>query len=353
MNINTKRHTGLTLVELLVAMVIGLFLVSGVVTVMSQGKDKFLLEQEFSMIQENARFAMDEFAFEIRMAGFSSCSAATPVTNVLNVNGTDANNWMYVASAVRGYTAEDANAALAAFSGANQQAKAGTDVIIVNRGLPNDNVRVKDHNRNAPARFELTGNASYRQGDILMMVSPTCDQAAIFQLTGPATAGGSAYTHSASSSSAPGNCSVNLSFGGDCSSAPASNTLGNAFPDGSMILEFSSAAYFIRDSQITGQPTLYRQVRQRGSAALQSQELLTGVENMQILYGYNARGRGSPERYYRADSVPDWSGVLSVRIELTLVSQRAVSAPNLAANPPDDGKLRKSVLISGSIRNRG
>ncbi|MBX2857640.1 MAG: prepilin-type N-terminal cleavage/methylation domain-containing protein, partial [Cellvibrionaceae bacterium] len=122
-------QTGLTLVELLVAMVIGLFLVSGVVTVMSQGKDKFLLEQEFSIIQENARFAMDEFAFEIRMAGFRSCNSATPMTNVLDVNSADADSWMFVTSAVMGYQAADANANLAAFSGANQQVKAGTDLI--------------------------------------------------------------------------------------------------------------------------------------------------------------------------------------------------------------------------------
>ncbi|MBX2859002.1 MAG: PilW family protein, partial [Cellvibrionaceae bacterium] len=264
-----------------------------------------------------------------------------------------ADSWMFVTSAVMGYQAADANANLAAFSGANQQVKAGTDLIIINRGLPNDRTRVTGHNKSAAAQFKLTENASYRKGDILMMVSPTCDMAAIFQLTGPAATSSNVYTHGVSGGVSPGNCSLNLSFGGDCASAPTSNNLGRAFPDGSMVMGFSSAAYFIRDSQITGEPTLYRQVRTRTSGALQSQELLTGVDDMDILYGYNPAGSGSPERFYPANLVPDWSGVVSVRIQLTLVSKRAVFAPDATANPPQDGKLRKQVMISGSIRNRG
>ena len=66
---------GLTLTEILVALVISTILMAGVFTIMSSSKRTYALQNELSELQENARFVMDEFSWEIRMAGYLGCSS--------------------------------------------------------------------------------------------------------------------------------------------------------------------------------------------------------------------------------------------------------------------------------------
>ncbi|MGI9329978.1 MAG: PilW family protein [Gammaproteobacteria bacterium] len=66
------RHTqsGVTLIELLVAMVIGLFLALGSITVFTQSRASYRLSDGQARLQENLRFAMDNIEPDIRLARF-------------------------------------------------------------------------------------------------------------------------------------------------------------------------------------------------------------------------------------------------------------------------------------------
>ena len=65
---NTKN--GFTLVELMVAMTLGLLIVLGVIQVMMSNQISYRTNDELSRIQENGRFALDLLANDIRMAGY-------------------------------------------------------------------------------------------------------------------------------------------------------------------------------------------------------------------------------------------------------------------------------------------
>ena len=66
----TKRSTqsGITLVELMVALAIGSFLMIGAVQIYNQSRQSFMVNESIARVQETAQFAMDTIETDIRMA---------------------------------------------------------------------------------------------------------------------------------------------------------------------------------------------------------------------------------------------------------------------------------------------
>ncbi len=62
------RQTGLTMVELLVALAIGSFLMIGAVNIYSQSRQAFIINESIARVQETAQFAMDTIEADVRMA---------------------------------------------------------------------------------------------------------------------------------------------------------------------------------------------------------------------------------------------------------------------------------------------
>jgi len=99
-----------------------------------------------------------------------------------------------------------------------------------------------------------------------------------------------------------------------------------------------------------GQPALFRN----------GQELLDGVENLQILYGEDTDGSGVANYYVPADQVADMDDVISIRFAIVALSyddnltggmaqNYSVLGNNLVAA---DNRLRQVYTSTVSIRNR-
>lgn len=67
---NRRQQHGMTLIELMVALAIGAFLMLGAVTVFMQSRTSFRVNETLSRLQENARFALETMEPDIRMAHF-------------------------------------------------------------------------------------------------------------------------------------------------------------------------------------------------------------------------------------------------------------------------------------------
>ena len=67
---NRMRQLGVSLIELMVAMVIGLFLILGAVTVFSQSRSTYRTAESVARLQEIGRLAMDVVETDVRMANF-------------------------------------------------------------------------------------------------------------------------------------------------------------------------------------------------------------------------------------------------------------------------------------------
>lgn len=332
-----SQSKGLSLVELLVAMGLGLFLLSGVVAVMVNGKSQFVVEQEMAISQENARYILNEMGRDIRMAGYYGCPSGVPITSTLNLP--PSNNWFLQTQGIVGLTRGGGD--LPAGSPGAGNVTANTDVLIIRRGIPDDSTIVDAHLLGGASRIQITagGDEAYSQGDVLAVASPDCDQVSIFQMTNASalpTDTPPRIEHQVGVPPNPGNCTAQLSGFEDCT-----NTAGAAdysFPLGSQLMRFSANAYFIADSAATGLPTLWRETFFYNEDPLvnalqpNAQELITGVEDMIITYGVDTDTDGIANIYQVAGAggVANWSAVVSVN--LTLILRSAV--PVYSANTP-------------------
>jgi type IV pilus assembly protein PilW len=63
-----QRQAGLTLVEIMVALAIGSFLIIGAVQIYNQSRQAFVVNESIARVQETAQFAMDTIEADLRMA---------------------------------------------------------------------------------------------------------------------------------------------------------------------------------------------------------------------------------------------------------------------------------------------
>jgi type IV pilus assembly protein PilW len=72
----------MTLIELMVALAIGMFLMIGAITVFMQSRTTFRVTESLARMQENGRFALEALEPDIRMAHYWGLSTmTTSVTN--------------------------------------------------------------------------------------------------------------------------------------------------------------------------------------------------------------------------------------------------------------------------------
>jgi type IV pilus assembly protein PilW len=64
----TQEQTGLTLIELMVALAIGSFLMIGAIQIYNQSRQAFVVNESIARVQETAQFAMDTIEADLRMA---------------------------------------------------------------------------------------------------------------------------------------------------------------------------------------------------------------------------------------------------------------------------------------------
>jgi type IV pilus assembly protein PilW len=139
-----RRQSGLTLVELMVALAIGSFLVIGAVQIYTQSRQAFVVNESIARVQETAQFAMDTIEADLRMAsnwgrnsrglaveGRSLVGAPNPngLTEPVGTFGSCGADWAFnLALPIDG---SDNNYAL--ICGANGGAQANSDVITIRR----------------------------------------------------------------------------------------------------------------------------------------------------------------------------------------------------------------------------
>lgn len=87
MKTNTNQ-TGMTLIEIMIALLIGAFLLGGVIEIFIGSKQTYRMQDNLSRLQENGRFAMGFLSEDIRMAGYWACmSPSTPNQDIAGTEG--------------------------------------------------------------------------------------------------------------------------------------------------------------------------------------------------------------------------------------------------------------------------
>ena len=84
-----SRQLGMTLIEIMVALLIGAFLMGGVLQIFVSSKQTNRMQENLSRLQENGRFAMYFLSRDIRRAGYWGC--LIPSSPDVDITGTNDN----------------------------------------------------------------------------------------------------------------------------------------------------------------------------------------------------------------------------------------------------------------------
>lgn len=325
-----QRQRGLTLIELMIALVLGLVVTGGAISLFVANREVTRATENLSRMQENSRIAFELMARSLRDAGGTPCGARI-VTNVLN--NSSATWWAnWAGNVIRGYEGNTTSPAVTTGTG-NSQRVDGTDALILMSG-DGVGLTIISHDT-VDAQFTVNAATdSFAAGDILM----ACDDrmATIFQATAVDNAS-KTITH-VTGANTPGNCSKLLGLPDNCSNQSEREF---EFRASGVVSRFSGEAWFIGYNSQGGR-SLYRRVN-----AGDPVEIADNVTDMQLLYkARDPANSGGDDDYVTAADISDWSDVVAVNVELTFVSNERVSTTN------DSPMLERKLIHVATLRNR-
>ncbi len=367
-NHSPLQQRGLSVVELLVSLLIGMAVIAGSIQVVVSSKRSFLDQDEVSFIQTNARFALDLLSKDIRMAGYLGCAAQNSV-QLANSIQNDAGGYI----SLHGLKGFEGGAGTTGFpADFKALATSGTDAILIRRAADSGEMDVSKHVA-AAATVHLWDKHSYPNGSTLMIADATCRNVGLFQVSGPNGLPANHITHNTGSGTQ--NCTKiikgNFSCDASCKAVSCGGygTATGSYGPGSKVMEFVAHAYYIGESDaMPGMPALRRQVfNAKGAPSTSSEEIALGVEDMEILYGVDSNGDGDVDQSRKADemdlnnngtiSEDEWDQAISVKISLVFRSQApvmpAAESRTLAGSTYNDRFMRQVVNSTVRIRNRG
>ena len=389
------RMRGVSLIELMIALAIGTLLVLGLVEVFAASRVSYQLSEGMSRVQENGRFAVDYLQRDIRMAGHFGCvndqahARQDPAGLSTTFAATPASGLLFGVS-IQGYEALDTEpgktvtlSETPTTNGINWTPALPVDIadkitdrvngsdIIVLRYLAPEGVPVTSIGGTAA---EPIFNFDASRWDVLrsgvanpgLFAVADCMSAAVFQAAGGgATDGANGIIAVGGTASAPNNV---VAFS-------------KVFTPGQATLFRAESVVYYVGLNDEGEPSLYRLrfVAEPGETIdSQKEELVEGIENMQMLYGQDREidPTKSPSGYIeqletangiQASATPTpadaWRRVGSVQVGLVGVSpDRAAAMQAGAANElmamgvkfaaPNDGRYRTAYQSTLALRNR-
>ncbi|MGL6160038.1 PilW family protein [Microbulbifer sp.] len=354
-----RKQRGISLIELMVSITIGLILMTGVVQLFLSSRATFSTQQAVSRVQETGRLAMEFMAQDIRMAGYMGCmSRNLSFTNTLDMSSANAGALYSFDVGIEGFDfGTDNDSGDATLPTGYPAASSGTDVLVV-RSAKGNAVGVVQNNDSSQLFAADTGvvangcgagQSSFSGmciGDILVVSD--CQKARVFQATNlqqTGTSGTSINVVHSNADATPGN---------DISSWGGNSNPEETFGPDSEIIKVSTTVYYIAQGT-SGRNSLFQEIDG------QSLELLEGVEDMQLLYGRDTTNDGIPDDYDTATEVgTDWDSVASVRVQLLVSSTddnvlqetQPYTFNGTAVNDPGDRRLRQVFINTVGIRSR-
>ena len=329
-------QSGFTLVELMVALVLGLILTGGVINIYISSKQTYRMQDNQSRLQENGRFALQFLAKDLRMAGYMGCTNLAALTPNIIANSPPMTSLFDPSTVIQGY---DSGTWPSTFPAEPANLVAGNSVIVVQYALPSG-IFVFDHT-SLTADLKINANPyNWTAGTILFVTD--CQSADVFRATTVSISSGK----------------VNIAH---ASSQNTSNNLSKIYkPNSAQVMAFVYYMYYI--GSMSGGTTcpcaLYRQ-----SVTGTNDQMVDNIQGMQITYGVDTTNDQNADRYLTASAVTNgsyWPSVVSARVNLlattpddNLVDKPQVYTYNGAPPAPAaDRRLYSSFTDTITFRNR-
>ena len=326
---------GFGLVEVMVALVLGLILIAGVLQIFIANRQSFATNEALGKVQENGRFALSFMTREIRLAGFSGCGNLAR-KELLDIRNNPNGTAISAGDALLGY--ED-GAGWTNPVDATYPLKAGTDVIVV-RYMQPAVLPLTDTYKPTNANFKTNGNSIRLKKDESVIVT-NCGSGVILKIT---------------------NNPQQVDPGTEVTFSHGNNNVSRMdFAPGSSVSRYKDVTFFVT-SAASCPDCLVKYDATSGQAT----PLVDGVEALEITYGEDTTGDRVVDVYNPANAVGDWGNVVAVRIGLLVHSDRP-AFPDVEERPAyvvngtnieiqevnnSDRLLRQVFTTTIALRNR-
>ncbi|MGK7295809.1 MAG: PilW family protein [Candidatus Wenzhouxiangella sp. M2_3B_020] len=375
------RAMGFSLIELMVAITLGLLLTAGMLQLFQGTKVTFNTNDALARVQENGRFTLELLKRQIREAGADGfCAADLEIENHLNQGCSgyvdalfDSNlaitGWDFAGTGSGdSYTVPDSLDPSGASAGSWTttvgggadlpdelvgEVVPGTDVIAIRRMEVVPNVTAAGNTPQGNAAINLNGSHGLPRNSLLLVTN--CSNAAdLFQNANAPNS--TAFRRGRGSCSNPGPGNV----------TPGGRSWSTAYDDSMQVFLGRTFVYYV-GADADGNPGLYQLELTQGTSGAGAQELVRGVENLQVQFGFSRAapaGDGqSVDDWVDSTEVPadGWGQVLSVRLGISMRSPdfadlddtaQAFDLAGVDVTTPGDGRLRQPFSSTIALRNR-
>jgi type IV pilus assembly protein PilW len=318
---NISKQKGFSVVELMIALLLSMALAAAVVTVFVNNSYSFSQDDNIGRMQDDARHALRELAFDISMAGHYAelhLPGSVQYDGGLLV-GTDCGpsgelNWIY------------------------RTTESGTGNSLSITAIDN-----------ATSAAVIARHSCFSANEI----QPATDVVAIKRV-----AGAEATTLSADGAYLRTNGTVGYLFSGVTPAAPPVTVIAP-----SADWAFRPSIYYIRRFANTPGddiPTLCRKVLRGAGPSMVTECLATGIEDLQVEYGIDTTSDGHPNVYLTDPTVAAMQSVVTARIFLVArtteldtryENNKTFNVSNAPGRTPADSFHRRVFSTSVSIQN--
>lgn len=334
MRSRSRHQAGLSIIELMIALLLGLLLMGGVIQIFLSSRQTYQTNVALSQVQESGRFALEFIAFDLRNAGYkgeclSKLNDLTPATLTKD-------DRYVLGSGVLGWNDSNPGTRPSWLTDTYNARTSGTDVILLKHAA-NPVVKALPDNAAVTNGSLTTGttDSGTRQGDLIIVADPiSCD---FF---------------------------INQNNAGTAVSLANGLAFSRAYDKTAQVLNYQSTLYYLKNDTTTGVPSLWRTryTSNAGATPVEiAEELVSGIQDLQFQYALgNANGQitGNYVDANDATLTNNWQSVVSVRINLLAVSRQtnAISPNQTVRFMGSDetianGRLAQVFTLTVGIRN--
>ncbi len=312
-----RTQRGVSLIELMIALVLGLLVVGAAIGVFASNKQTYRATQSLGRIQENGQVAFEMLSRDIREAGATPCDVNMPPGNIAHdalsaAPNVDNNSW-YMALAFPIFGFETGKAPFASTADVIQILRTGDDIRSSTADLAASDTMVT----------YSPGNPAFKDGEPVMI----CDMKVL----------GVFRANGASSPGATGSVSFKEGTHNKCGYFPQPNAVAcsgaataYAFPRFATISSLRGIRWFMRNG------SLYRKVN--GNA---EEEVVQGVSDLQFRYLIDA---GYVDASTLGLDANAWKNVRAVHMTMELRDSEATGT--------DGQPLKRTIESVVTLRNR-
>ncbi|GLS27920.1 PilW family protein [Marinibactrum halimedae] len=310
-----KNQNGLSLIELMIAMSLGVVLLFGVLQIFDANRASANVQQSFSEVQQSGRMAVEFLARDIRMADYYGCSPDT-IFNWTDITNPADPNFGYIVNIVNQAGLNAVNDAVGVTIGTINVVD-GTDVITLRGSNALSNARIQaPFMPTTSAALQVNVGNDIELGEILLLTD--CEDGELFANTANNVQTSGTLTHNSGSISG-------------VSYQNTTQTFSKTYDGSAQLLQPYEKIYFVGENVVGGQ-SLYRALNN------QVDELIRDVEDLQFLFGEDVNSDGSADVFGDADVIGNLENVVSVRANITVSNV--------------DGDFTRSYPFTANIRNR-